>query len=353
METVHEWAQLDDFICITWVSGSALQDIVRVFGVRDDVAQAPAVTVRDEAEDILARRPVGPRLLTRTGQTWTTLLEMRSCRGADDGVLAATSRSGQALNIVADEHGTHITYAINGRITHAFDAEDVGREEFSEDSEMRGIQEWSRGLGVDAREWAVHPKSAAFILAEAITGTTVDDSWVVGDWIGVRLGGPPVIDDSVVLPYEDMRELARLRPDIRAFVDAPGVDLIPAMKNMLARFGVARAELSHPVIMAALEALDDRPSHERLELLRDDLRMLDQEFRQDVDAGADVETIVRWITATQALEAALDPSTSSLSYLACASRVRSLPLAGEERLILETFDVINAHVDKKIRRQDI
>ena len=100
MEAVHDlWAQLDDFVCVTWASGSALQDVVRVFGVRDDAAQAPDVTV-------------------------------------------------------ADEHGTHVTYAISGRITRAFDAEDVGGEETGEDSEMRDIQEWSRGLGVDVRDWA-------------------------------------------------------------------------------------------------------------------------------------------------------------------------------------------------------
>ncbi|MEV4292389.1 hypothetical protein AB0K40_43360 [Nonomuraea bangladeshensis] len=340
------WAQLDDFICVTWVSGGAFEDVVRSFGVQNSAPDRVNTTVRDEAEAILASRRVEPRLLVRNRSTWTILLEVRTCRGSADGVLVAAAQNGQALNVFANEQGTRVTYAAGGAVVHTFYA-----EELAEDFGMSGILEWANALGVSAHEWANHPKSAAFMLAEALTGIMVDDSWVDGDWMGVPLIGDAPPANSVVLPYEDMRQLVDLRPDIRAFVDAPTAGNVRAMKNMLARFAVARAELFHPTVTAALNALDERLSFERMEALREDMRALDQEIRQRAHDGFDIETAVRWISAAQALDAALDPSTSSLSYLACASRARSLPLNDEERLILETFDVINADIDRRVRRQ--
>ncbi|MFG1686921.1 DUF6461 domain-containing protein [Nonomuraea sp. NPDC049269] len=187
------WAQLDEFMCATWISGATVAEVVQAFDARsEDLTHPRAVTVQDEAEDGFASDPVGVRLLIREVAGWVAVLEVRSRHGADGAVLAALSQGGQALNIVAGERGTYLTYAVQGRITHDFDADDIGEDDLADDPEAREIRDWANGLGVDVHEWSEHPRGAAFYLAEAITGTELDDSWAVGEWIGVRLpGGSP------------------------------------------------------------------------------------------------------------------------------------------------------------------
>ncbi|MFD1536705.1 DUF6461 domain-containing protein [Nonomuraea guangzhouensis] len=180
------WAQLDEFMCATWISGATVEEVVQAFDARsEDLTHPRAVTVQDEAEDGFATDPVGVRLLVREISEWIAVLEVRSSRGSRDAVLIALSQGGQALNIVAGERSTYLTYAVQGRITHDFDADDIGED----DPEMREIRDWANDLGVEADEWSEHPRGAAFSLAEAITGTELDDSWAVGEWIGVRLPG--------------------------------------------------------------------------------------------------------------------------------------------------------------------
>lgn len=182
------WAQLDEFMCATWISGATVEGVVQAFNARsEDLTHPRAVTVQDEVEDGFASDPVGVRLLIREVAGWVAVLEVRSSRGAKDAVLTALSQGGQALNIFAGERSTYLTYAVQGRIIHDFDADDVGEEDLADDPSMREIREWVKGLGVEDHEWGEHPKGAAFYLAEAITGTELDDSWAAGEWIGVRL----------------------------------------------------------------------------------------------------------------------------------------------------------------------
>ncbi|MBT2228307.1 DUF6461 domain-containing protein [Nonomuraea sp. NEAU-A123] len=184
------WAQLDEFMCATWISGTTVEEVVQAFNARsEDLAHPRAVTVQDEVEDGFASDLVGERLLIREVAGWVAVLEVRSSRGANDAVLTALSQGGQALNILSGERGTYLTYAVQGRITHDFDADDVGEDDLADDPSVREIREWATGLGVEVHEWTEHPRGAAFYLAEAITGTELDDSWAAGEWVGVRLPG--------------------------------------------------------------------------------------------------------------------------------------------------------------------
>ncbi|MEV4384002.1 DUF6461 domain-containing protein [Streptosporangium sp. NPDC049644] len=358
--THDAWSQLDDHMCVTWISGATPDDVIRTLGADGTEFIHPrAMTVQEEAEGVFAEDRGDGHLLIRRHESWIIVLEIRSRRGADDTALTTLSQQGQALNITTDGPGAQVTYAVGGQIVQTFDADDLGEKDLADEPDIRQALRWAQSFDIEAQEWAEYAKSTALSLAEAVTGMEIDDSWVTEGWAAVQLlpKPRPAAHAPVPVPYADMRQLAERNIQVRTFLENPGVEQITAMKHLLARIAVTTADLSHPLVEEAMSALENQARPQRVERLRDELKALAQEFFQQAGegpwpAGATpytepaMDTLVRQGDATLAVEAALDDTDWSSSYQRCSRKTRIVRLGKQEYLIMETLDIVYKHICK-------
>ncbi|MEV0419262.1 DUF6461 domain-containing protein [Streptosporangium canum] len=353
------WAQLDDHMCVTWISGATPDDVVRALGADSiELVHPRTVTVQEEAENVFIEEPGGGCLLIRRHESWVIALEIKSRRGADYATLTTLSQQGKAINITAGRPGTQLTYAVDGQVVQMFDADELSEDDLTDEPDIRQAHRWAQSFGIEPQEWAEHAKAAVFNLAEAITGMEMDDSWVTGGWTAVRLLPEPrsATHVPVSLPYAEMRQLAERNSQIRSFVEKPSIEQIPAMIHMLAHIAVATVGLSAPVVDAALAAFDSRPAEQEVQRLQVELTALADQFRMEAwnrapgtirETDPIIDTLYRKQDAALAVAAALnDDSMSAFNDVARHARTTKLRRDNDDYLMLETLDICYRHILK-------
>ncbi|MCC5578952.1 hypothetical protein IMZ11_25325 [Microtetraspora sp. AC03309] len=255
-----------DPVCITWIRGVAVEDVLREFGA--DPEQAIEATWAqvyaaawgddddngaeadgDDGEDYDGLSGV---LLAAAHDGGVVVVEPLSCLGTDSALLRdLTAAGGEALSLYWTINlQVSVTSAVGGRIVATFDPLELFA---ASGDDPDAVSEWLRSLPVTETQWREDWMAVAFALGERLSGIRVHRDWLARPHLLSRTA-PHSRRPELFLDAR-MRALVAADPRVAAIAAQPDHDKLPEIIRIAAEMAVRSTGIRGDVVDKAMNLI--------------------------------------------------------------------------------------------------